>query len=344
MPANRMLQFKSGGWVILLAFVVSAALGARILIPALRSGRGPLVGDKQHIETYGFDLSNIQVDRARLVTGNMVKDAIRPLTGPETLTPEGVLQRNEAQRGKYLVPSDWVLGLTLNGESRAYPLRVLNWHEIVNDTLGGIPVAVTFNPLSFTAAAFVRRHGDRVLTFGVSGLLYNSTLVMYDRREGGAAESLWLPLSGRAVSGPAAGAELARVPCSLVTWSNWVARYPDTRVIDGLPDFRKHYGMDPYGSYYQRGRLRFPVSPPVPEDGPAAMTRTLAYRTADRLVCIPLEDVSESTLPDGLSAVELNPVSGGVEVWVPDGNAVSGDLFYTFWFACNSEHQGLSNR
>ena len=344
MPANRMLQFKTGGWVILLAVLVSAALGARILIPALRSDRGPLVGDKKNIETYGFDLSNLEVDRSRLVTGNMVKDAIRPLTDPPTLTPEGVLQRNEAQRGKYLVPSDWILGLTLNGESRAYPLRVLNWHEIVNDTLGGEALAVTFNPLSYTAAAFRREVAVEERTFGVSGLLYNSTLVMYDRRENGEAESLWLPIQGRAVAGPAAGSRLETLPCSLVTWANWISRHPDTTVIDGLLNFRKHYGMEPYSSYYQRGMLRFPASPLVPEDGPAAMTRTLAYRTAEGLLCIPMQAGTEPGLPGELAGVELNPVADGMEVWVPEGDAVAGDLFYTFWFACHAEHQGLSAR
>jgi hypothetical protein len=338
-----MLSFKTGGWVIALAVIVSVALGARILIPALRSGRGPLVGDKKNIETYGFDLSNLQVDRARLVAGNMVKDAIRPLDRPGSLTPAEVLQRNEAQRGKYLVPTDWVLGLTLNGESRAYPLRVLNWHEIVNDTLGGTPLAVTFNPLSFTAAAFLRADGEDEWSFGVSGLLYNSTLVMYDRREDSLGESLWLPLTGRAIAGPAAGTGLEPLPCSLVTWSNWVTRHPDTTVIDGDPDFRKHYGMEPYSSYYQRGMLRFPVSPPVPEDGPDAMTRTLAYRTRDRLTCIPLQEGREPELPDGLAGLELHPVPDGMEVWVPQGG-VAGDLLYTFWFACHAEHQGRSAR
>jgi hypothetical protein len=330
--------------VILLAVIVSAALGARILIPALKSGRGPLVGDKENVDTYGFDLSNLAVERSRLTTGNMVKDAIRPLSGPASLSPEGVLQRNEAQRGKYLVPTDWVLGLTVNGESRAYPLRVLNWHEIVNDTLGGVPVAVTFNPLSFTAAAFLRRHGDRVPEFGVSGLLYNSTLVMYDRRESGEAESLWLPIQGRGVAGPAAGSRLETLPCSLVTWASWVTRHPDTTVIDGVPDFRKHYGMEPYSSYYQRGMLRFPVSPPIPENGPAAMTRTLAYRTAERLICIPLDEGKEPELPEGLAGLNLHPVPSGMEVWAPEDGSLPGDLFYTFWFACHAEHQGLSTR
>lgn len=344
MPANRMLQFKTGGWVILLAVIVSAALGARILIPALKSGRAPLVGDKKNVASYGFDLSNLTVDRAGLVAGNMVKDAIRPLTAPATLTPAGVLARNEAQRGKYLVSSDWVLGLTLNGESRAYPLRVLNWHEIVNDTLGGVPLAVTFNPLSFTAAAFRREFGGEETTFGVSGLLYNSTLVMYDRRPDGAGESLWLPLTGRAIAGPAAGAELKLLPASLATWANWVARHPDTTVITGLADFRKHYGMEPYGSYYQRGRLRFPVSPPLPEGGPDAMTRMLAYRGPDGLVCIPLVEGPSPDLPEALAGVELNPVNGGWEVWMPDDGAVPGDLFYTFRFACRGEHHGRSAR
>jgi hypothetical protein len=338
MASNRMLQFRTGGWVILLAVLVSGALGARILIPVFKSGRISPVGDRKNVATYGFDLSNLTIDRSRLVTGNMVKDAIRSLTAPQVLTPDAVAERNRAERGKYLVSSDWVIGLTRNGASRAYPLRVLNWHEIINDTLGGTEVVVTFNPLSYTAASFIRRIEGRQLDFGVSGLLYNSTLVMYDRRKDGTGESLWLPLTGRAISGPEAGKELKHLPSTLTTWSEWVDRHPDTTVVDGLADLRKHYEKDPYGPYYQRGMLRFPVSPEVPGDGPDAMTLTLLYRDGGRLVCLPLREGSATDLPPELAGIELRPAEGGTGIWpVRDGTVPAG-LVYTFWFACYAEH------
>ena len=119
---------------------------------------------------------------------------------------------NKAQRGKFLVPRDDVIGVVVNGQARAYPVRFMIWHEIVNDTLGGVPIAVTYNFLTDSVAVFERTIGDEVHTFGESGLVYRSNLVLYDRRPGQRGESLWSQMGERAIAGPASGTPLVRIP------------------------------------------------------------------------------------------------------------------------------------
>ncbi len=361
MPETRMLEFRSGGWVLLLAALVAGAFLARMILPSIGAGAATPVGDKKHAASYGFDLGNLQVPADTLVPGNMPKDGIPVLDRPALLTPAEVLRRNDEQRGKYLVPGDWVLGLSVGGEYRAYPIRVLNWHELVNDRLGGRPVAVAFNPLSFTAAAFDRERNGEVLTFGVSGLLWNSSMLLYDRREDGVGESLWLPLWALPVAGPAVedgAGGLKVLPLSLTTWGDWVREHPGTTVPAGAPNRRKNYGMDPYGPYYQRGIPRFPVSPPLSGDRsaagetPGAMTRCLVYRNRDGSYVLPLlpGPAAKAALPADLRGrVQLTQVGGEIHVDLEGGENIPGDLLYAFWFAVRADRpsppvHGRSNK
>ena len=118
--------------------------------------------------------------------------------------------------------------VTLNGESRAYPLLVMQCHEIANDTLGGVPIAVTYNPLCDSVVVFDRRVGDEVLEFGVSGLLYSSNMLMFDRRPDALGESLWCQLLGRAISGPLVDTPLAVLDAAVTDWAGWLADHPGT--------------------------------------------------------------------------------------------------------------------
>lgn len=128
----------------------------------------------------------------------------------------------------YLGNEEPVIGLEIEGDARAYPLRILNHHEIINDVVGYVPLAVTFCPLCNSAVAYDRRVGDMVLTFGVSGFLHKSNLVMYDEE----TESLWIQLTSEAVQGPLHGTQLTRVPVTVVAWGAWKESYPDSRLLD----------------------------------------------------------------------------------------------------------------
>ncbi len=156
-----------------------------------------------------------------------------------------------------LEDDDRVVGVVRNGEARAYPLRILNWHEVVNDTFDG-PLLVTFCPLCGSGITAERRVDGTETTFGVSGLLWNSDLVMYDEL----TESLWSQIAATAIRGPAVGAELTLVPSTITTWGPWREEHPDTRVLLPPPksstvvgDVTRNYNTNPYVSYESSSRV-----------------------------------------------------------------------------------------
>jgi hypothetical protein len=157
---------------------------------------------------------------------------------------------------EYLLDDDLVMTLTHNGITRVYPTRILDHHEIVNDMFGSDPVAITYCPLCGSGLAFDRRQGSQVLDFGVSALLHNSDLVMYDRQ----TESLWQQITGEAFAGKSRGSQLKSLPLSMISWKNWREKYPDAEVltIDGVMTDR--YLKDAYGDYAESEKLYMPVS------------------------------------------------------------------------------------
>jgi hypothetical protein len=270
-----MLDLRSGGWLVLLAVALVALLIWWMVVPVLRSS-SKAVGDGRNVASYGFDLSSFDLPRGQLVSAGFPKDGMPSLDDPAVMPGDEVAELNEKHRGKYLVSDDRVIGVAVAGEARAYPLRVLNWHEVVNDTLGGVPIAVTYHPLCDSVVVFDRRVGEEVLELGVSGLLWNSNLLMFDRRAGGKRESLWSQLLARAVAGPAAGGgratRLRVLPSSVAHWGDWRERHPGTTVVAPDPDLLKRYQRDPYGNYLMTGQLRFPVEPMPPGDPAELMT------------------------------------------------------------------------
>jgi hypothetical protein len=143
-----------------------------------------------------------------------------------------------------------VITLELDGNTpRAYPLRYLTWHEIVNDTVGAVPVAVTFCPLCNSAMVFDRRVGGSTLSFGVSGKLRNSDMIMYDRE----TESWWQQALGEAIVGELTGTELRHLPSWMESFDQFRARNPDGLVM-ATPDYPRQYGMNPYAGYDSSNR------------------------------------------------------------------------------------------
>lgn len=294
---RRMLTFRGGGWAILLAALISLGLLTWAVAPALRRSTARPPGDGATLESYGFDLSNLAVPRDLVVPGMLHRDMVPALHDPAVLTVEQVAAANKLDRGKFLVGTDRVIGLELNGEARAYPIALMNVHEIVNDTLGGIPIAVTYHWPCDSAAVFDRRVNGAALQFAVSGLLYNANLLMYDQtgeiapagaaRAGLAAArpatpagalrpSLWSQLLGRAVAGPAAerGAQLQPLAAQLVSWQRWLEAHPHTTVLDRHPQYRKRYAKAAPTAYFQSSQIPFPVRPLPPAIGGEAMLKS----------------------------------------------------------------------
>jgi len=161
----------------------------------------------------------------------------------------------EISNSQFMSDSDTVIGLEINGEAKAYPLFILVWHEIVNDNVGGTPVAVTYCPLCYTNQVFERVIDGQEVEFGTSGKLYNSNLLMYDRY----TESYWSQALGIAVKGELSGYKLNLVPFDVITWGDWKTLHPDTMVLTTDTGHIRSYATDPYGNYYTEPRILFPV-------------------------------------------------------------------------------------
>ena len=233
------------------------------------------VGDGRTVASYRYDLSNLTVPSDLLVASGLPRDRRQTLVNPRSITAEELEELN-AQLGRrgsawrIAVSNDIVLGVQVNGESRAYPVRFMQWHEIINDTLGGVPIAVTFDPLCAAAVVFDRRVAGEERLFGFSGLLYNSNLVMYDRHEARADESLWSQLAGRPIAGPAvaAGHALEILPVFVGRFAAWREAHPKTTIFPGEESMKGQYKEGKYIAYYREGKPQFPVRPEPTADGP----------------------------------------------------------------------------
>ena len=154
-----------------------------------------------------------------------------------------------------------MIGLQIGDEVRAYPLNILVWHEAVNDRLADTPVAVTYCPLCQSVAAFDRTRGEAEVEFGVSGLLYNSNVLFYDRNEDEGSQSLFSQLRGEGVSGQLRDQSLKQLPVELTTWRDWKSRHPRTKVLSLETGHRRAYDRPAYAEYFATDRLMFPAKP-----------------------------------------------------------------------------------
>jgi len=195
----------------------------------------------------GFVIDQPLVPESEIHQGGPPRDGIPSIDDPIFITPE---------KADFLKENDRVLGVRFNGISKAYAIRILNHHELVNDNFNQHPVIVSFCPLCGTGMAFDASNGGKELKFGVSGLLYNSDLLMYDRQ----SDSLWSQIEGRAISGPAKGQRLERLVVEHTSWKNWRERHPTTLVLSDETGYRRNYLNSPYPAYSTSKALYFPVS------------------------------------------------------------------------------------
>lgn len=183
----------------------------------------------------------------KLLSGGPPKDGIPSIDRPKFISVE--------EASKFVKDDELVLGINLNGDKRAYPFQILVWHEIVNDVVDDKPVVITYCPLCGTGIAYERTINNEPIEFGVSGLLYNSDLVMYDRK----TDTLWDQATGRAIVGELTGMKLKQVPIDTVTWGDWKKLHPDTKVLSRETGFIRSYGRIPYGDYDTSSSIYFPV-------------------------------------------------------------------------------------
>ncbi len=182
--------------------------------------------------------------------GGVAIDGIPPLDTPLFVGPDGA---------EFLLENEPVFGIVINGDARAYPLRILDWHEMANDVVGGEPVSIAYCTLCGSAVLYRTTVEGEVFTFSSSGLLYDSNKLMYDR----GTDTLWNQLTGQPVLGPLVGTgiELERLPIVRTTWENWLARHPSTTVLSIETGFARTYEPGAaYGDYFDSSTTLFPVA------------------------------------------------------------------------------------
>lgn len=206
--------------------VIAFALMVGVLISGLAAAQRPSASPADRERVAGF-LS--QGERADLPPP--IADGFEPIVVVEKFKPitdAPVIPAREVE--SQVTDGELVLGVLLNGEARAYPINMLTGpeREIINDTLGGQPIAATWCHLCNNAVVYGRTVDGRVLTFAVSGMLWRRNLVMYDEE----TQSLWAHLNGKAMQGKLIGTELDVLPGALTTWGDWSSRHPETTVLD----------------------------------------------------------------------------------------------------------------
>ena len=239
------------------------------------------------------DFSASLIDLEEVRSGGPPRDGIPPIDEPV------FVEGDEAD--EWLDPREPVIVVSAGQETRAYPLQILTWHEIVNDELDGVPLSVTFCPLCNASIVFDRRAGDRILDFGTTGKLRKSDLVMWDRQ----TESWWQQFTGRAIVGELAGAVLIRHPTSIVAYEDFRRAYPEALVLSRKTGHRRAYGSNPYRGYDSIEDRPFLFFDPVDERLPP-MERVLNVSVGDRHKLYPFSELSSSpVVNDEVSGVPV---------------------------------------
>ena len=189
------------------------------------------------LEGFKTDVSKKVIDLSELQSGGPGKDGIASIDSPKFISIEAA--------GKWIKPQEPIIAVENGSTAKAYPLQILIWHEIVNDTIGDIPVAVSFCPLCYSAIVFDRRFDKTTLTFGVSGYLRYSDMVMYDRQ----SETLWQQFEGKGLVGKYAGKHLTKVPAQIISFAQFSKNYPQGTVLSRETGFKRSYGRNPYSGY-----------------------------------------------------------------------------------------------
>lgn len=275
-----------------------------------------------------YDLAGLTIPKDEIHT-LLPRDAIPALTDPKT---------EPADQAAWLPDDARVIKLAVGGDVLGVPLRVLDWHEVVNATVGGQPVAATYCPLCDSATAFSRRIRPRdggqpaVLEFGVSGALYNSNVLMYDRKDKG----LWSQLGMQAVSGPLAGTTLDMLPVEVVSFAAFKKAHPDAKIVSKDTGHDRDYARSPYESYFKTEGLMVPVS----GVGDALPRKTLGVGIAigdgnsSEAWFVPVDAIGDGrTIATRAGRVRLAPSEAGIAVAEAPAGVRSAQTLYYAWSA-----------
>lgn len=312
---------------MILALLIVAPTAAAAEEPG--SDRRARVWDLKILEeTFGYGPETpAAVPWEDLIQGCPKRDCIPAIDEPSFVSAEEV---------DYLLDDDLVMGVDLQGEARAYPIRILVHHEIVNDRIGDLAFAITYCPLCGSGVAFDRVIDGKETTFGVSGVLHDSDLVLYDR----ASDTLWQQITAQAIMGPRLGEKLTAVPMSMTTWATWRNTYPDSAVLSLATGYDYEYrGKDRMAEYDDSDRILFPVGHVDPRIHP----KTYVYGAesgADSAAVIAStldEQRTVAVTVAGGKAEFVMAANGLVELRLLETDEVH-PAHRTFWFAWANFH------
>ena len=253
------------------------------------------------------------------------RDAIPPLDSPKYETIEEV--------SEWLEDDDIVLGVVFDNDARAYPSKLMNWHEIVNETIGDREVSVTYCQLCNSGVVFDRHLNGRLLNFGNTGALYESAMVMYDRE----TETYWYHINGLGLQGPLKGERLSILPSSMMLWRDWKEQQPNTQVLSLDTGFSRPYLSNPSVSYAQpNSDPAFPVS-----------RQDARLFPKEQVIGVTVQGISKAYLIKAVQGKSIRDTVHGKQVEVVgDDEGISAQLFFiednkrvpapsssTFWFA-----------
>ena len=275
----------------------------------------------------GFDLSGALVPAQEIEHGGPPRDGIPALDRPRFIT---------AGKANFLEGTDRVLGIDRNGVRKAYAVKILNYHEIVNDRFGQEAVVVSYCPLCGTGMAFLAAADGSAHNFGVSGLLYNSDVLLYDRE----TESLWSQLMKQAVSGPLRGQRLQQIAMSHTRWDDWRNRHPDTLVLSTDTGSWHDYERSPYAGYENSTALYFPVNSMDPRYHPKELVIGLSVQGIHK--AYPFTELSRTNgdIADSIAGKQVQVYYDSRNrtgrVLAADGSELPSTISY--WFAWQAFH------
>ncbi len=304
---------------------ISTSTPAPAMTPTLLPNESPPSGATFEFKT---DFSQHSVPYSEILSGGPPKDGIPAIDHPQFVTI--------GEADAWLRPVEPVIFFQTGDDARAYPIQIFMWHEIVNDTVGDVPVVITFCPLCNTAIAFERTAaGGDVLDFGTTGRLRYSNLIMYDRQ----TETWWQQATGEAIAGELTGMQLVFRPASMISWADFKAVHPDGKVLSRDTGFSRAYGRNPYEGYDDVNNPPFLyIGPETPGVLPP-VARVLTIDLNGEAVAYPYDvlqkvgvvndrvggsDIVVPWAAGTASALDANSVAGGRDVGT--ANAFARDL------------------
>jgi hypothetical protein len=269
-----------------------------------------------------------------IIGGGPAKDGIPSIDHPKFVAP--------LDASKWIKDDEPGIAVSLDGVNRFYPYQILVWHEIVNDTVGGKRILVSYCPLCMTGYVFDPRVDGELVEFGTSRKLWNSNLVMYDRK----TDSLWSQLLGEAIGGEMTGTKLALIPSDQMEYGNWKKAYPNGEVLSRDTGATRFYGRNPYGSYFSVQDFSLAMVK-VKDERISNDAHILGLEVNDKAKAYPVDlvkqrGVVEDVFEDTTFMLSYDKALDVVRIYkkFPDGRTERVNPFSSFWFAWAVTHPG----